>query len=63
MKTPTPTLTKQELQDAITEGVYRAFWDMINNATHAPCADFYEAVQKGVKEAMSSASINIRSED
>jgi hypothetical protein len=59
----TPTLTKRELQDAIAEGVYRAFWDMITNATTMPCADFYKAVRNGVKEAMSSASINIRSED
>jgi hypothetical protein len=59
----TPTLTKQELQEAITEGVYRAFWDMITNATDMPCADFYAAVQNGVKEAMSSAGINIRSDN
>ena len=28
-----PQLTREELKEAITEGVYRAFWDMITNAT------------------------------
>jgi hypothetical protein len=48
-----PELTKQEMMEAITLGVYRAFWQMITNATDMPCDDFYAAVQNGVQKAMS----------
>ena len=37
--------------EAIAEGVRRAVWDIATNATDAPCQDFYEYIQKGVKEA------------
>ena len=39
-----------ELLDAIRAGVHDAVWAMITNATMAPCADFYDAVQEGVAE-------------
>jgi hypothetical protein len=47
-----PQLTKEELKEAITEGIYRAFWDMIRLATDLPCADFYAAVEDGVARAL-----------
>ena len=36
-----PDVSKQELLDAIRDGVADAMWRMITNATSAPCADFY----------------------
>lgn len=50
-----PKITEDDLREAIAEGVYRAFWQMITNATDAPCADFYDAVERGVEKAMREA--------
>ena len=47
-----PKLTKEELAEAISEGVRRAFWQMITNATSMPCADFYAALEDGVARGM-----------
>jgi hypothetical protein len=54
-----PKLTKEDMKDAITKGVYHAFWQMITNATDAPCADFYDFVKDGVEKAMSNLAANI----
>jgi len=43
-------LTSEQLMKAISQGVYLAIWHIANNATHAPCADFYESIKQGVKE-------------
>ena len=51
-------LSKDELKEAVTEGVRRAFWDMITNATQAPCADFFDSVKDGVKEAVERMDFN-----
>jgi hypothetical protein len=45
-------ITKEELQEAISEGVERAFWRMITNATAMPTADFFDSVEQGVMKAM-----------
>ena len=45
-------LGPEEVYNAIREGVKDAMWMMINNATSAPCADFYQSIQDGVKKAM-----------
>jgi hypothetical protein len=45
-------LPHEIVHDAIRRGVENAIWQMITNATHAPCADFYEAIQAGVTAAM-----------
>jgi len=50
-----PQVSKQELLDAISEGVRAAMWDMITNATMAPCADFFDAVQDGVAAGIEKA--------
>lgn len=47
-----PTVSKEELLGAIREGVHDAVWQMINNGTSMPCADFYDAVKEGVVKAM-----------
>ena len=44
--------TKEEFLDAVYRGVYDAMWQMITNETDMPCADFYEMIKKGTKEAM-----------
>lgn len=38
--------------DAFSKGTKDAIWQMITNATDTPCQDFYDAVTKGVKEAI-----------
>jgi hypothetical protein len=35
-----PTITKDELLEAIRQGVHDAMWEMITNATQMPCHDF-----------------------
>lgn len=54
-----PMISKEELLDAIREGVHDAVWRMITNATSMPCHDFYDMVKEGVamgiKEAGASA--------
>jgi maltose-binding protein MalE len=52
----TPTLSKEELKEAISEGVYQAFWQMITHATGMPCHDFYDAVGDAVERAMREAA-------
>lgn len=47
-----------EVLEAITEGVDRAVWRMITNATDMPCADFYHHVQKGVEKALEGLDID-----
>jgi hypothetical protein len=47
-----PTVSKQELLNAIRDGVADAMWRMITNATDAPCADFYDFVKDGVAEGI-----------
>jgi hypothetical protein len=50
-----PRVSKAELLDAITEGVRAAMWNMITNATMAPCADFFAAVEDGVATGIERA--------
>jgi hypothetical protein len=47
-----PSVSKQEFLDAIRNGVADAVWQMITNATAAPCADFYDFVKDGVAEGI-----------
>ena len=47
-----PSVTKQEMLDAIREGVHDAMWRMITNATDAPCKDFYATIGDAVERAM-----------
>lgn len=47
-----PTVSKQELLNAIRDGVADAMWRMITNATDMPCADFYDFVKDGVAEGI-----------
>ncbi len=50
-----PKVSKQELLAAIREGVHDAIWGMITNATMAPCADFFAAVEDGVATGIEKA--------
>jgi hypothetical protein len=54
-----PQVTKAELLGAIREGVHDAIWGMITNATMAPSADFYAAVEDGVAEGVRQASNDV----
>ncbi len=51
-----PKISKQELLEAISEGVYHAIWQMITNDTSAPCADFFETVKQGVAQGIEAAA-------
>jgi hypothetical protein len=50
----TPKVSKEEFLAAIREGVRDAMWDMMTNATIAPCHDFYDSIREGVREAIES---------
>jgi hypothetical protein len=47
-----PELSKEELMEAIADGVERAMWQMITNATQAPCHDFFDTIGDAVERAM-----------
>jgi hypothetical protein len=40
------------VHDAIRKGVADAIWNIATNATHAPCADFFEMIRQGVEDGM-----------
>lgn len=45
-------LDNDRVYEAIAEGVERAIWRMITNATDMPCHDFYDTVGDAVERAM-----------
>ena len=45
-------LAPEQIIEAISKGVERAIWRIATNATSAPCADFYESIKCGIKEAI-----------
>lgn len=50
------SLSRKDMMEAVSEGVRRAVWQMITNATDMPCADFFDAVKEGVAEGIKSAA-------
>jgi hypothetical protein len=50
-----PAISKDELLDAIRAGVRDAVWEMITNATSAPCEDFFDTVKSGIETGVSNA--------
>jgi len=44
-------LDPNRIYEAIAEGVDRAIWRMITNATGMPCHDFYLTIEKAAREA------------
>ena len=57
-----PEFDRQEILDAISEGVYRAVSNMIHNGTRTPCQDFYEAINKAAKEAFEVVTVGLKDE-
>ena len=55
-----PTLSKEELIDAIREGVRDAMWRMITHATSMPCHDFYDLVKEGVATGIEEAARELK---
>ncbi len=51
-------LEAEKVYEAIAEGVERAIWRMITNATDMPCQDFYDTIHKAAKEAFEKVSSN-----
>lgn len=45
-------LSRTDLMEAVSEGVYRGIWAIAYSATQMPGTDFYAAVQDGVERAM-----------
>ena len=45
-------LPHELLFDAVRRGTCAAIWQMITNATQAPCADFYATVKEGVRDGI-----------
>ena len=52
-------LEPKRVYEAIAEGVDRAIWRMITNATDMPCRDFYDTVEKATREAFEKVSVNV----
>lgn len=50
-------LSRDDMMEAISEGVRRAIWEIANNATDAPCADFYDAIKAGTESGISILEI------
>ncbi|MBT8169663.1 hypothetical protein [Falsiruegeria litorea] len=51
---PRPQTAPGDLHEAVQDGTRQAIWDIATNATGAPCADFYDALQRGVEEAVTN---------
>lgn len=49
--------TAERWDALIVEGVENAIWRIATNATSAPCADFYDAIQKGVADGVRNIDI------
>ena len=54
---PNVKLDPDKVYEAIAEGVDRAIWRMISNATDMPCHDFYATIEKAAKEAFEKVSV------
>ena len=61
--TKLPTVSKQELLNAIRDGVADAMWRMITNATDVPCADFYDFVKDGVAQGIERLDLGDKLKD
>lgn len=44
---PRVDIPNELLFDAIRQGVRDAMWQLMTNATDAPCADFFQAIEDG----------------
>lgn len=51
-------LDPEKVYEAISKGVENAMWQMITNATSAPCQDFYATIEKAAKEAFEKVAID-----
>lgn len=45
-------LTAKDVFEAIRDGTSAGIWRIATNATHMPCADFYDSIKEGVTQAM-----------
>lgn len=50
----------KSVYDAIQRGMYDAIWSVATNATGAPCADFYDFIKDGVKEAVEQLGSEVK---
>ena len=46
-----PYVSKDEILEAVFNGVKSAVWDVATNATDMPCSDFYDSIRQGVESA------------
>ncbi len=44
-------LSKQDIQDAIADGVERAMWKMITGITDMPSSDFWMVLERAIENA------------
>lgn len=51
-------LDASEVYAAISDGVYRAIWQMITNSTDMPCNDFYDTIKDAAKAAFSGMQLD-----
>ncbi len=49
----------EQFMEQIRLGTYSAIWQIATNATDAPCADFYDSIENGVKKSMDNISFRV----
>lgn len=54
---------KEEILQAIEDGVERAMWQMITNATSMPCQDFYDTIKEAAEKSFSGIVIDIKQQE
>jgi hypothetical protein len=52
---PYVPLTPEQTMEAVRQGVYDAFWQMIRSGTDVPGADLFFAVERAVEKAVGEA--------
>jgi hypothetical protein len=49
-------MDEDRFYEAVADGVERAMWRMITNATQMPCEDFYDTIKEAAEKALIAAS-------
>lgn len=63
MFTEVRDLDAEKIYGAIRDGVSDAIWKIATNATSMPCADFYEHIKAGVREAVEKVGCSCEGKD
>lgn len=51
-----PFLNKEDVTDAIEQGVHRAVWEMITGITDMPSSDFWDTLKDAMEKAFTQVA-------